>query len=145
MPQAAAHLSDGWCGVDPCLRFDLIVSNPPVHTGIADDMAVVIDLVRGAATRLAASGVLSIIAQTQVPVGSILAAHGFSASFDDCDGGHFLCWRAELRGAPHAVAAAATVGAPSVSAQQGWGQKEKNKSKSKKMIKEKKKKKKKKK
>ena len=41
------HLSDGWCHVDPGLRFDLVVSNPPVHSGIADDMAVVDDLVRG--------------------------------------------------------------------------------------------------
>ncbi len=102
----AVHLSDGWASVDPSLRFDFIVSNPPVHSGIADDLEVIKGLVQGAAPRahggagrLKPGGTLCLVTQTQIPTGCILHAHGFAEShrnFVDCVAGHFLVWTASV-------------------------------------------------
>ena len=102
----AVHLSDGWASVDPSLRFDFIVSNPPVHSGLGDDMEVVKGLVQGAAPRalggggrLKPGGILCLVTQTQIPTGCILHANGFEESqrnFVDCEAGHFLVWTATV-------------------------------------------------
>jgi 16S rRNA (guanine1207-N2)-methyltransferase len=106
------HLSDGWASVDPSLRFDFVFSNPPVHSGIADDLEVIRGLVQGAAPRcyggggrLKPGGMLCLVTQTQIPTGCILHAHGFAESqrkFVDCEGGHFLVWKASV-GQPDAA------------------------------------------
>ena len=102
----AVHLSDGWASVDSSLRFDFIVSNPPVHSGLGDDMEVVKGLVQGAAPRalggggrLKPGGILCLVTQTQIPTGCILHANGFEESqrnFVDCEAGHFLVWTATV-------------------------------------------------
>jgi len=85
--------SDGWRGLEQRkLRFDWILSNPPVHRGRVDDFAVLMDLVRGAGPRLRAGGSLWIVAQEHVPVGALLGCfQDVTCPFDD---GRFVVWKA---------------------------------------------------
>jgi len=86
-------ISDGWRALEGRrLRFDWIVSNPPVHWGRADDFSVLLELVHGAGPRLRPGGVLWIVAQEYVPVGGLLGDFSdVSCPFDD---GRFVVWRA---------------------------------------------------
>lgn len=90
---AHCHLGDGWESVPTGLRFDWIISNPPVHRRRQDDFSVVEELVAGATERLRGEyGRLWIVAQVHVPVGPLLECHGFHASADS--DGRFVLWRA---------------------------------------------------
>ena len=51
-PAERFHLGDAWRSVPSELRFDWIVSNPPVHCRRQDDFGVVEALVEGSAQRL---------------------------------------------------------------------------------------------
>merc|ERR1712136_37976 len=86
-------LSDCWRALEGRkLRFDWIVSNPPVHRDHADDLEVLLELVHGAGPRLREGGALWIVAQEYVPVGGLLAEFGdVTCPFDD---GRFVVWRA---------------------------------------------------
>ena len=89
-------LSDSWEYLPRRPRFDLIVSNPPVHLGLQTDFRILRTLVAGAAKRLKAGGQLWIVAQTYVPVGQLLARQAqkltrAAAIFDD---GRFTVWSA---------------------------------------------------
>ena len=79
------------------LRFDWIVSNPPVHCGLTDDFHVVRSLAAGAPERLRPGGSLWIVAQSYVPVGALLEA---VPAFDSVDlyftDGRFAVWRASV-------------------------------------------------
>jgi len=68
LPGAVFHLGDGWRTVPGELRFDLVVSNPPIHQGVTRDDEVIRELVNGAADRLAPAGLLLLVAQRTVPV-----------------------------------------------------------------------------
>jgi 16S rRNA (guanine1207-N2)-methyltransferase len=103
-PAAACVLSDGWEALPPAAkprkRFAWIVSNPPVHAGAADDLAVLQALLAGAPSRLAPGGSLWIVSQAQVPVGRLAASAG---GFADCtpvllEGGRFVAWHARAPG-----------------------------------------------
>ena len=73
VPGARAHLcSDGWQGVPEGERFDLIVSNPPIHRGKEEDFGVLRALLEDAAPRLLPSAQLWFVVQRQVPVEAIL-------------------------------------------------------------------------
>ena len=96
LPGATLHLSDCWAALPPSLRFDWIVSNPPVHNGVQPDFRVLLQLVEGAAKRLLPGGVVYIVCQGYVPVGRLLALqpllrHSAVACADD---GRFTVWRA---------------------------------------------------
>ena len=111
LPDAEATVSDGWAGLrklrkkrraaeaeagngEP-LRFDWIVSNPPVHRGAADDLTVLTSLVMEAPEWLEPQrGELWIVAQVTVPVGQLLAAHAAFAHVDVFTEGRFAIWRA---------------------------------------------------
>ncbi len=93
---ARAHVvSDGWASLPPKPRFDLIVSNPPVHNGLQVDFRVLRALVDGAAARLRKGGRLWLVCQEYVPVGALIDAQprlvGGRAAFDD---GRFVLWTA---------------------------------------------------
>jgi 16S rRNA (guanine1207-N2)-methyltransferase len=105
VPPAACVLSDGWAALPPARkprkRFAWVVSNPPVHAGAADDLAVLQALLAGAPARLAPGGSLWVVSQAQVPVGRLAAAAGGLA---DCtplllEGGRFVAWHARAPGA----------------------------------------------
>lgn len=93
---ARVYLGDGWDGLPRGTRFDLIVSNPPVHLGLQTDFRVLRTLIAGAAKRLRHGGALWLVAQTYVPVGRLLARQagrlcGARAAYDD---GRFTVWTA---------------------------------------------------
>ena len=73
--------------------FDLIVSNPPIHDGKAQNLRTVEALVREAPRVLARRGKLLVVAQRRLPVGNLLAR-----SFDDvrtvADHGPYRVWAA---------------------------------------------------
>lgn len=75
VPRASSVLSDAWQGLDPAERFDLIVSNPPIHRGRDEDFSTLDQLVRGAPERLTPRGRLVLVAQRTVGVGKLLRAH----------------------------------------------------------------------
>ena len=60
-------LSDGWTSLDASKRFDLILSNPPVHLGLAADFAPLREFLRGLPLRLTDDGVAYFVAQRYVP------------------------------------------------------------------------------
>jgi len=93
-------LSSCWDGLPRRLRFRVIVSNPPVHAGAADDLRVVLALLRGAAARLLPGGELWIVAQAQVPVGRLAASLGGYRSMKPAalEGGRFVAWRLRVPG-----------------------------------------------
>lgn len=89
--------------------FDVVVSNPPVHRGVPDDLRVLFQLVSGAAERLRAGGSLYLVTQAHVPVGPLCrgvrtqdgtrAWTGIDARI--VDGGRFVVWRLVKRGETH--------------------------------------------
>jgi len=92
-------LSDGWSGLQPVTaRFDLIVSNPPVHAGTADEFRVLQRLLEGAPSRMLAGASLWLVAQAQVPVGRLASGIcGLSKMKPTrLDGGRFIAWHAML-------------------------------------------------
>ena len=117
---ATTTVSDGWSGLtrwrkkqakaakavddkaEP-MRFDMIVSNPPVHAGVMDDYMVLANLIDGAAEWLTPKGELWIVAQVTVPVGSMLAAKGGFASVGMFSDGRFTIWRAAADELPETV------------------------------------------
>jgi 16S rRNA (guanine1207-N2)-methyltransferase len=94
LPDAGLHLGQGWSAVPPGLRFDLVVSNPPIHRGVARDESVVRELLDGAGERLRAGGALWLVAQSTVPLGRWLEARFASVQLAGEVPG-FRSWRAE--------------------------------------------------
>lgn len=71
VPGAQWAVGDGWRVIaeGPRRRFDLIVSNPPIHRGAALDMRVVEQLIEGAGAALSPGGRLLLVIQRQRPIG----------------------------------------------------------------------------
>merc|ERR1719281_1440103 len=78
------------------MRYDWIISNPPLHHGQPDDFHVLQGLIDGASQCLRKGGVLWMVAQAQVPVGCFLAAAGGfdSISTTVSTRGRCIVWRA---------------------------------------------------
>ncbi|MDX2155948.1 MAG: methyltransferase [Hyphomicrobiaceae bacterium] len=53
---------------EPERRYDLILSNPPIHDGIAESRAVLDRLIAGAPACLASGGALVVVVQRRIPV-----------------------------------------------------------------------------
>ena len=53
-------------------RFDLIVSNPPIHGGRAQDLSTVEELIRDAPRALAPDGLIMLVAQRRLPIPRLL-------------------------------------------------------------------------
>jgi 16S rRNA (guanine1207-N2)-methyltransferase len=90
---ATTILSDGWEHLPKKARFDLIVSNPPVHRGRCQDFSVLEDLVTGALAHLRPNGQLIFVTQSYVPtalVGTVGAASSLKLVAYD---GRFTVWR----------------------------------------------------
>lgn len=66
--------SDAWEALDPAERYDLVVSNPPLHTGKGSDERVLKQLVDEAPARLRPGGALLLVTQRQVPLRDPLEA-----------------------------------------------------------------------
>ena len=61
-------LSDGWTKMPRDRRYDLIVSNPPVHIGKESDYSIVEGLLQGAKERMHRRGELLMVLQSHVPL-----------------------------------------------------------------------------
>ncbi len=73
---AAYALGDGWTGLSDDERFDLIVSNPPVHLGLRPEFTVLRSMCAGFDARLRPGGEAWFVAQRYVPVAGICAGIG---------------------------------------------------------------------
>jgi 16S rRNA (guanine1207-N2)-methyltransferase len=74
VPEARVLLGDGWDALPAGAAYDLVVSNPPIHTGVGEDYAVLADLVQRAPAHLARGGELWLVVQRTVPVQELLRA-----------------------------------------------------------------------
>ncbi len=74
VPDAAFVLSDGWAALEAVRRFDLILSNPPLHRGKEEDFGALEALIRGARDRLKPRGRLLAVVQRTAGVGALFAA-----------------------------------------------------------------------
>ena len=93
LPGTLVACGDSWGALPAYQRYDLIVSNPPIHQGKARDYTVITRLVEGAPARLLPKGCLIMVVQAQVPVASLLNEH-FDLVEVLAEDGRFKVWRA---------------------------------------------------
>ena len=93
-PHAITHLSDAWHHA-PALRFDRIVSNPPIHRGKSEDFGVLRALLGKAPAYLVPGGELWFVVQRQVPVQGLM--EGFGRVELAAQDARFHVWRAITR------------------------------------------------
>lgn len=67
-PTATHRLMDGWTGMPRDCRYDLVISNPPVHIGKEQDFTVLEGLIRDVKDRLHYRGQLLMVTQHHIPV-----------------------------------------------------------------------------
>jgi 16S rRNA (guanine1207-N2)-methyltransferase len=67
-------LSHGMDAVDPAARYDLIVSNPPIHVGRQEDFSVLTALLEVGLKRLRPKGALVFVVQRTAGVGRLISA-----------------------------------------------------------------------
>jgi len=92
---ARTLLGDGWSAVGEG-SWDVVVSNPPWHTGKPETLQVVKDLVQGAACNLVAGGWLALVTQRRLSVGPLLAEN-FGEVKTMGDEGAWRAWHAVRR------------------------------------------------
>ena len=76
--------------------YDAIVSNPPLHQGIAEDRTLLERLITDAPAHLAPGGCLQIVVQRRVALDRLLGAR-FAAVETLAETGRYWVWRARLR------------------------------------------------
>lgn len=75
--------------------YDAVLSNPPLHQGIAEDHAMLERLVADAPAHLLPGGLLQIVVQRRVPLERMLAKH-FAEAEVVAENGRYRVWRARL-------------------------------------------------
>jgi 16S rRNA (guanine1207-N2)-methyltransferase len=82
-------------GSDPdnAATYAVILSNPPLHTGLIEDHAHLERLVADAPVRLAPGGLLQMVVQRRVPLDRMLA-NGFASATVVAETGSYRVWRA---------------------------------------------------
>ena len=78
-------------------KYAAILSNPPLHEGIAEDHAHLAHLVADAPSRLASGGILQMVVQRRVPLDRMLADH-FASATVVAETGRYRVWRAVRSG-----------------------------------------------
>jgi 16S rRNA (guanine1207-N2)-methyltransferase len=73
LPAARVRLGDGWAAIPPAARYDLVVSNPPRHRGVAQDLEVLRALCEGAPAHLRPGGTLLLVTRRALAVAKLLA------------------------------------------------------------------------
>ena len=96
VPEARTLLADRLKGSG---RFDVIVSNPPIHTGFREDYAALYHLIDDAPKHLLPKGRLVLVVQRRVPIEARLKAN-FGAVDSVADEGPFRIWAATRAIAP---------------------------------------------
>lgn len=74
-------------------RFQMIVSNPPLHVGFKEDLSALLCLIAEAPDHLAKTGVLLLVVQRRIALERTLAA-SFSSVSTLADDGRYRVWRA---------------------------------------------------
>ncbi|HRK19799.1 MAG TPA: methyltransferase, partial [Hyphomicrobiaceae bacterium] len=77
------------------VTFDMIVSNPPLHTGVKEDHGALAALVSDARSRLTGDGMLWMVVQRRVPCQALLD-EAFGEVAIASDDGSYRVWRAAL-------------------------------------------------
>ena len=67
-PTVKHRLVDGWLGMPRDCRYDLVISNPPVHIGKESDYSVLRGLIRDAKTRLHYRGQILMVTLHHIPI-----------------------------------------------------------------------------
>ena len=83
------RVADAGTGV----RYQAIVSNPPLHAGLVEDHALLERLIADAPAALVAGGVLQLVVQRRVPLDRQLARH-FARAEVVAENGRYRVWRA---------------------------------------------------
>jgi 16S rRNA (guanine1207-N2)-methyltransferase len=73
--------------------YQVILSNPPLHEGVAEDHGLLEQLIADAPLSLVAGGVLQIVVQRRVPLDRLLAQH-FATAQVVAENGRYRVWRA---------------------------------------------------
>jgi 16S rRNA (guanine1207-N2)-methyltransferase len=73
--------------------YDLILSNPPLHQGIAEDRALLNQLIADAPAHLKSNGILQVVVQRRVPLDRTFAEH-FGRAEVVAENGRYRIWRA---------------------------------------------------
>ena len=73
--------------------YDAILSNPPLHQGIAESRALLGRLVADARANLATGGVLQIVVQRRIPLDRLFAQH-FGGAAIAAENERYRVWRA---------------------------------------------------
>jgi 16S rRNA (guanine1207-N2)-methyltransferase len=93
LPGARVHLGDAWSALPGSARFDLIVSNPPLHRGKGEDYQLIRRLVDGSAQRLRRRGALLVVAQRRLTLGRWLR-ESFAAVRVESENRSYRLWLA---------------------------------------------------
>lgn len=93
VPGALVRIGASWSALPAYQRYDLIVSNPPIHTGKERDYGVLRRLIEGAPGRLTDEGAMWLVLQRQVPVEEELWLR-FDEVQCEWEDSRFRVWRA---------------------------------------------------
>jgi len=77
-------------------RWDAILSNPPLHAGMAESHAALTQLIVEAPTHLRRGGLLQLVLQRRLPVEDLLAQHLGQVRIL-ADNGRYRVWSARRR------------------------------------------------
>ncbi len=75
-------------------RYDAILSNPPLHQGLAEDHAQLEQLIADAPKHLKAGGVLQIVVQRRIPLDRLFVKH-FAGASVVAENSRYRVWRAQ--------------------------------------------------
>jgi 16S rRNA (guanine1207-N2)-methyltransferase len=78
-------------------RYDAILSNPPLHQGVAEDHTLLQELLAAAPAHLRPGGVLQVVVQRRVPLEGLLARR-FATVVVAAETGRYRVWRAHALG-----------------------------------------------
>jgi 16S rRNA (guanine1207-N2)-methyltransferase len=91
-PRAMSMVSEGFRALPASNRYDLIISNPPLHRSVERDHSVMEELIVDGKRWLAHGGELWLVAQRQAPVGALVGQNWQQVENPDEDG-RFKVWR----------------------------------------------------
>ena len=97
VPGARRIASDAWHSA-PKGRYDLIVSNPPIHLGKSEDFGALTALIDEGSQRLHAGGAIALVIQRQVPVERLFHEAGLFDARCLVEDGRFRVWLAKRGG-----------------------------------------------
>lgn len=109
VPGGRTMLADTPARLPAGARFDMIVSNPPLHSGVKEDHGALEALVKDARSRLGGDGELWMVVQRRVACQALLD-EAFGKVVIASDDGSYRVWRAALPKAQGTVKAAGRKG-----------------------------------